>query len=118
MLYIHSPEDAPKIYDNEGQEQQRTPEEIIDFYRESLRSYVGNDELSTGYILRLLDKPGLCDVLIRYIQEHDTKEIKKLIRKSSHYEFKQNRLPHTINRARNQQRASLGSYISRAFSPD
>lgn len=115
---MHSPENAPKVYDNEGQEQQRTPEEVIDFYRESLRSYVGNDELSIGYISRLLDKPALCDLLIYYIQEHDTKEIKKLIRKSSHYKFKQNRLPYTINRARNQQRASLGSYISRAFSPD
>ncbi len=76
-----------------------------------------NDTLKTAYITRLLDKPGICDWIIRYVQERDQEELDTLIL-AGPYRYRQNELPRTINQTQHRQSATLGSYISRAFAPN
>ncbi|MBP7823524.1 hypothetical protein KA050_04185 [Candidatus Gracilibacteria bacterium] len=93
---------------------------IRDTHRQRLSALVGKapEEIGNGYVRRLLDKPEICDLLIRYYNEHEITKFREHIAGNDYYKLGQHRLHETKNRARHRQPATLGSYIARTFCPD
>lgn len=84
-----------------------------------LRELLDDDwsRVKSGYVRRLIDRPEVSEQLIRFHIEHQTEKLATLLR-GSDYEFGKQRLDFTINRARHFQKATIDSYVSRAFGPD
>lgn len=97
-----------------------TDKHIRDIHRTRIAQLVGRteDEIRSGYVQRLLDKPEICDLLIRYYNEHQISEFREHIAGNDYYKLGQHRLLETKNKARHRQPATLGSYIARTFCPD
>lgn len=97
-----------------------TDKHIRDIHRTKIAQLVGRteDEIRSGYVRRLLDKPEICDLLIQYFNEHQIAEFRKYIAGNDYYKLGQHRLHETKNKARHKQPATLGSYIARTFCPD
>lgn len=97
-----------------------TDKMIRDIHRKRIAHLVwkSSEEIGNGYVRRILDKPEICDLLIRYFNEHQIAEFRKHIAGNEFYKLGQHRLHETKNRARHRQPATLGSYIARTFCPD
>ncbi len=84
-----------------------------------IRELLGDDwtRIKNGYVKRLIDRPEVNEQLIRFHIEHQTEKLTTLLR-GGDYEFGKQRYDFTRNRARHFQKATLDSYISRAFGSD